>query len=171
MQKQNYRPPHLHTLRNTYRTSGDYAYINLRRRDGTTLETKIDIQDLHKASSIKGTWSPSYDSRMNTFYVMTKVDGKTVFLHRFILDAKPGTDVDHKNHDTLNNTRKNIVVCSHADNMKNCQPHKNNTSGVPGISYDKSRNKYEAYRWENGKKKHLGRRNTLREAEELLHGF
>ncbi|WP_394913266.1 HNH endonuclease [uncultured Robinsoniella sp.] len=134
------------------------------------VETKIDKTDLNRAASISGTWSPSYENRTDTFYVMTKVKGKTILLHRFILSAPRGTDVDHKNHDTLNNTRENIIVGSHADNMRNCRPHRTNTSGIPGISYSKKRNRYEVYKWIDGKKKHLGRRKTLEEAKVLLYG-
>ena len=100
---------------------------------------------------------------------MAKIDGKTVWLHRFILDAPRGTDVDHRNHNTLDNTRQNIVVGSHADNMRNCRPRRNTTTGIPGISYDKRRSSYEVYKRINGKKKHIGRRKTLEEAKVLLY--
>lgn len=48
-----------------------------------------------------------------SFYVATSVrtDGKskTVYLHRLILQAKPGMDVHHKDENTLNNVEENLV--------------------------------------------------------------
>ena len=46
------------------------------------------------------------------FYVATSIrqDGKnrTVYLHRFIMNAKPGMDVHHKNRDPLDNQEENL---------------------------------------------------------------
>jgi hypothetical protein len=48
-------------------------------------------------------------------------NGKNQFMHRFImgLHYKDGLVVDHKNHNTLDNRRSNLRVCTQSDNMKN----------------------------------------------------
>jgi hypothetical protein len=42
-----------------------------------------------------------------------------ILMHRLILDAPKGMDVDHIDHNRLNNTRENIRICTHAENMMN----------------------------------------------------
>jgi hypothetical protein len=58
------------------------------------------------------------------FYAATGVkgpDGKRtqIYMHRLITGAPKGKDVDHINHDTLDNRRANLRVGSHLDNMRN----------------------------------------------------
>jgi len=70
-------------------------------------------------------------------YRNIKTDGrqKNVYLHRLILDAPTGFDVDHANHDTLDNRRCNIRLASRSQNSFNRQYPKNyNQSGFHGVS-------------------------------------
>jgi hypothetical protein len=78
-----------------------------------------------------------------------KIDGKytdkTVCMHRQILGAPDGLDVDHKNGDKLDNRRENIRVCTRSFNLANI--HTPNGSkllprGVTLNSNSKSRKKY-----------------------------
>ena len=59
---------------------------------------------------------------------------------------------------------KNYEQKRHAENCKTTTPNKNNKTGVRGVCYDKSRQKYMAYIEFNGKKQYLGRFNTIEEA-------
>jgi len=54
----------------------------------------------------------------------------TVSMHREIMDAPEGMVVDHINHETLDNQRKNLRVCSSADNMKNIRSKQGTVLGV-----------------------------------------
>lgn len=63
-------------------------------------------------------------------------EGKTaiVLMHREIMQAERGQDVDHiKTGDTLNNQRSNLRLCTRSQNMMNHGPHSNNTSGFKGV--------------------------------------
>jgi hypothetical protein len=40
-------------------------------------------------------------------------------LHRFLMAAPPGSKVDHRDGDGLNNTRENLRVCTHSQNHRN----------------------------------------------------
>src|SRR3990167_2235442 len=62
----------------------------------------------------------------------------TVFLHRFILNAPKGLEVDHINGNGLDNRRKNIRLCTKKENMQNRRISINNTSGYKGVYYHKS---------------------------------
>lgn len=79
---------------------------------------------------------------------------RRVLLHRLVMDAKDGEIVDHRNRNKLDNRRCNLRICSAKDNARN-------RSGVTGVSFDKSRNKW-AVRY---LRKFYGRYETKAEAE------
>jgi len=80
-----------------------------------------------------------------TFYAYRKVNGVSILMHRVILDAKTGKEVDHKDRDGLNNQRNNIRLCVHKENQRNREAQRNSKSGHKGVSWDKSRNKWTAH--------------------------
>lgn len=97
-----------------------------------------------------------------TFYAVrtfTKPNGKRgrVYLHRFILEADGCKQVDHHNHDGLDNRRSNLRLCSASENQSNRKMQKNNSSGFRGVFWDKRNKKWMAMiQWEN-KKTTIGR--------------
>lgn len=42
---------------------------------------------------------------------------RSIQMHRLIVDAPEGMDVDHKDGDGLNNSRNNLRVCTHMQNI------------------------------------------------------
>jgi len=99
-------------------------------------------------------------------YRTVKKDGKrtTVRMHRLIMNAPDGLDVDHINHDKLDNRRSNLRVCSRSYNIRNKTKNHNLTSKYKGVSYDKGRKKWCAFICVNYKKSNLGRFNSEIEA-------
>ena len=85
--------------------------------------------------------------------------------------------VDHIDHDRLNNRIENLRLVTNSINGKNTKMHKNNTTGVTGVTFDKNRNKYKAQIVVNHKLDNLGRFNTFEEAvqarlqAEIKYGF
>ena len=55
----------------------------------------------------------------------------SVLLHRFVLNAPKGVQVDHQNGDGLNCTRANLRRASHAENQRNRRSH--NRHGYKGV--------------------------------------
>ena len=89
---------------------------------------------------------------------------KRILMHRVILRAPEGWYVDHRNHQTLDNQRINLRICSNRQNQHNCVLRKDSSSGFKGVSWDANRKKYQAQIKLNGRTAFLGRFNDLKEA-------
>lgn len=126
-------------MKNQFVIDGEECVIELHRRDGTTLSTWINASDLPRVSSIKGSWVAKWSPSANTFYVHTGCPRK--LLHRWILKLPKGrrrrskVQVDHDDHNGLNNRRSNLITCSNAVNGFNRKgPMPNTVSGIRGVS-------------------------------------
>ena len=89
--------------------------------------------------------------------------------HRVIWKMTYGSEpevIDHIDGNAANNRLGNLRNVSHAVNMRNASIRMDNKSGVPGVHFDKSRKRYLAYVDIDGKRKNIGRFNTLEEAAE-----
>lgn len=86
----------------------------------------------------------------------TKRRQRQVRMHRLIMGAGKNDEVDHINHNTLDNRKCNLRLVSHAENMRNKALQINNKTGVPGVSFNKSKNKWSAGIGTNGKFKEIG---------------
>ena len=85
------------------------------------------------------------------------VNSKGIFIHRLIMGVDETDDViDHIDHDTLNNTKRNLRIVSKSENAMNRK--------CDGVTFDKLRNKWQAAIVAYGKKYFLGRYNTKEEA-------
>lgn len=51
--------------------------------------------------------------------VTAHIDGKPVYMHRLIMDAPQGLEVDHVNRDVADNRRANLRLCTRAQNARN----------------------------------------------------
>lgn len=74
-------------------------------------------------------------------------------------------EIDHIDRDKLNNKISNLRGVSNQQNQRNRKVSKNNTSGTTGVS--RFRGKWQASIKVDGKKIHLGIRNSLEEAVKL----
>ena len=90
--------------RTKFYQENDYAY-------GYTSNTKqkflIDLEDVEFAQ--KYTWHESDQG-----YIMSRIDGKLVRLHRILMNCPDGMDVDHIKHNTYDNRKSQLrlVTCS-----------------------------------------------------------
>lgn len=97
----------------------------------------------------------------------THVNGKYVvlYLHRVLLNAKPGQYVDHINGDRSDNRRANLRLCTQSQNCMNSRKQNRPTSSIyKGVCFYKSRNKWVANIRIRGKNLNLGYFATEREA-------
>lgn len=75
-----------------------------------------------------------------------------IYMHRQLLDAPQGLEVDHINHDGLDNRRANLRLTTPSQNNANRRSLRAATSSYKGVIYQKNR---KAWRAEFGGK-HLG---------------
>ena len=76
----------------------------------------------------------------------------------------PENDIDHRDKNPSNNIMSNLREISRPCNIRNSLISKNNSSGVTGVSFDESRNKWAACISVNYKTIHLGRYKDFDEA-------
>lgn len=120
----------------------------------------------------KYTWRIQYDK--GNFYArcFIKINGVFVSkkMHRMILGISNSDKphVDHKNHDGLDNRRRNIRVATIAENTRNFGINSRSTTGYKGVYLYKSPNpnagKYTAATRFNGQRIHGGYFKTAIEA-------
>jgi len=88
-----------------------------------------------------------------------KVSGKqkTQKMHRLITNCPADMDVDHANHDKLDNRKDNLRVCSQSENTHNQKVRTYaKTSVYKGVYFNKQAGKWRAQIKLNNKLKHLG---------------
>jgi len=126
--------------------------------------TLVDDQDYARLSKYK---CQLVNSTEGKYYASVKIDGTNLYLHRFIMGAKKGQIIDHKNGEGLDNQRDNLRVCTHSQNGANRKPSKNGTSEYLGVSLTTIRHKYNYWQAQisiNKKIKKLGNFKTEIEA-------
>jgi hypothetical protein len=89
-------------------------------RGGVALVDATDYDRVMEA----GPWSTSRCGENKTtgrpkIYVRATRGRGQRLLHRFVVDAPAGFDVDHENHDTFDNRRVNLRVCTRSQNNAN----------------------------------------------------
>lgn len=94
------------------------------------------------------------DDRRRGLYAVADIDGRTVRMHRLIAGAQPGQRVDHRNHDGLDNRRRNLRLCTNQQNARNRRPNTVSQSGMKGVSV--SRGRYQVSICIDGKAQYLG---------------
>lgn|SRR5574341_661910 len=96
---------------------------------------------------------------------------KTILMHREIMgvnEASRHTFVDHSDRDTLNNTKDNLRVCSHAQNQWNKAKSDKKTSIYKGVSWDRQYSKWRVSICFGGKTRNLGRFDDELKAAEVF---
>lgn len=115
----------------------------------------VDDEDYEYATRFKwvahrawGTW---YCERTTT------INGRDVSfkLHRVLMNAPKGLEVDHRNGDGLDNRRQNLRLATRIQNGFNRRKPKNNTSGYKGVTSAYG-GKWEASVSANKIRHHLG---------------
>lgn len=96
------------------------------------------------------------------------VDRERHLLHRvawlFVHGSLPDENIKAKNGNYADIRIANLEPQSFADTIRNAKTRSTNTSGVKGVSWDKTKNKWQATITQDYKQVHLGRYDTFEEA-------
>lgn len=82
------------------------------------------------------------------------------FMHRMVMNPPEGMEVDHVNHDPLDNRKLNLRIATSSQNHQN----QRSKGDFKGVWWDASRQKWQARIKISRKTKHLGRFGTAKEA-------
>jgi hypothetical protein len=136
----------------------EYAEIILYNvRSEEIARTKIDLDDVDKVSNIK--WCHSSGRCIGD------TNNGGILLSRFVMNVEDSKIiVDHINRKPLDNRKNNLRLCTIKENSYNASLAKNNTSGIMGVYWDKSRNKFASNISPNDKKVYLGRFENIEDA-------
>lgn len=126
----------LNTIKSTSKYYGKYVAL-------------VDDEDFESVS--KFYWS--VNKSRDTLYVVGRVNGVRIKLHHFIMGTK---DIDHINHNTLDNRRSNLRKATRHQNVINRRSMKNGTSKFKGVHWYKATEKWQSQVQINGKKTHIG---------------
>lgn len=128
-------------IKNKYIIQNDIVLVycdNIKDKDIITKVSVNTFNDKMKDFNVK--WFAKWNEHTSSYYIQcTKYmgshkNGKTIFLHRFLTNAKQGEYVDHINHDTIDNTDNNLRKISDAENCKNrMSKNSNNKSGYRNV--------------------------------------
>ncbi|MBY0052294.1 HNH endonuclease [Brevibacillus agri] len=158
-------------MKNDYIVVGEVTKILLRRK-GEIIETIISTRDLEKVLKYKYTWFASWSHHTQSYYVLGYTPQKRISLHRFLLDDPEGLEVDHINHDTLDNRRQNLRAVTQQVNAQNRKgATRRSRSGVRGVHWDAPKQKWQVRIPINGVRKCLGLFYTIEEAKSALEAY
>lgn len=107
------------------------------------------------------TWFAWFNKCTKTYYALRNIPGTrtrctTQSMARLIMQAKPGQWVDHINHDTLDNRRQNLRLCSGSQNGANRLKLPGCSSRFKGVSWHNQGRKWCARIKKHGQGMHLG---------------
>lgn len=106
-------------------------YINLNGIYGKGTSTKVSDEDYTEL--IKYKWTLSSPKNQRRQFVRTRIGKNScVAMSRFIMGFPKDLYVDHKDGDTLNNTRENLRICTPLQNTVNSVRHYNKKA-VDGV--------------------------------------
>lgn len=92
----------------------------------------VDSEDYKWLNQFKWCFNNGYAVRH--VRLSPRVKQTRLMMHRVIMNAPEGMEVDHVNSNRLDNRRNNLRICSPIQNSFNRQIPANNTSGFKGVT-------------------------------------
>ncbi len=118
----------------------------------------VDDEDYKGLNKYK--WRAQYIKSTGSFYAVrtdcSEKKQEKIYMHRQIMNTPKGMHTDHKSHNTLNNRKHNLRVCTSSQNFMNSKTYFNNHSGITGVSWHKRDKRWQAMITINKKQIHLG---------------
>jgi hypothetical protein len=131
--------------------------------------TMVDDEDFDKLSKYK--WMAT--TQRKTSYAGRDLSlgggkSKRIYMHSILAKTPKGFVTDHIDGNSLNNQKKNLRVCTNAENLRNSGKPITNSSGFKGVSFHKQTGKYRARITLNRKEIYLGEYKSKEVAHEIV---
>lgn len=151
---------------NEYKVVDNYVIVYLRLRAGEQYETYVDLEDLQRLKDFGYHWHLSWNKKGKCYYCkctirskdIEKYNRRSLYLHSYIMGLYK--QVDHINHNTLDNRKENLRVLTKDENNlyrkgANC----NSVTGYRNVSYikDDKKKPYHVQLQVDGKNTVLGK--------------
>lgn len=98
---------------NEFEVNKNVAYVKLKKKNGSIIDTKIDAEDLQRLLE-GGTWFAEWNKDFNGYLAKHYIDGnmhkEKQSLQSFILNVDSKTPIKHLNGNTLDNTKSNLEI-------------------------------------------------------------
>jgi hypothetical protein len=135
---------------------GDHYFMNLKHG----YVTVFDPEDAHL--TLTGTFYAQLSTTKHSAYVYCRrrigvKKYKSVLLHREIMNAPKGIDVDHRFGNGLDNRKRHLRLATESQNSRNRRPSKNGSSKYLGVCWDKQKSRWYAAICHDYKVKYIGR--------------
>jgi len=125
----------------------------------------VDNDDYGRINQFK--WYAKYNKHTDGYYAVRnvrKANGKQTkqLMHRFIMNCPTDKQIDHRNHDTLDNRKYNLRIVTNSQNQWNTKCRKKAASCYKGVYLMKRKYKNTIYMYWgaeigiNGKRAYLG---------------
>jgi len=122
----------------------------------------VDAEDFEWLS--QWNWYAQWNPETNSFYARRGFKPPIHMSHAILHCIGHKQPVDHENHDTLDNRKRNLRKCTYKKNAANRRMHINNVSGLKGVCWHKGHRKWSAQIMIHGKRKYLGFFQSAKEA-------
>jgi len=128
----------------------------------------VDDEDFERLNAYK--WYAMWNQSAKSYYAARMSPRKKgekrhmISMHRYIMVAKPGEKVDHRNRNTLDNQKSNLRICTQGQNNTNVGVRTDNKSGFKGVSWHGASKRWQADICVNGNGKYIGIYSTPEEA-------
>ena len=153
---------------NEIRIKEDYAEVIIKSPKYGIFTVLISIEDVERVSGYSWSIHPQNGKcKEKMFYYPSSYNCLPYrLLHRYIMDAPKGLYVDHINHNTLDNRRENLRICTPSENKFNSEQYLTNSSGEKGVFFDYfiPTPKWKAFIKYKYKMIHIGYYDTFEEA-------
>ena len=116
----------------------------------------VDDEDFEYLNQWKWFYDGLYASRM--------IGRSRIRMHRVIMKTVEGMETDHINHNSLDNRKENLRICTHAENLRNQNIQTKSRSGFKGVRFHTLHKKWIAQIKINQKVKYLGLFSTSEKA-------
>ena len=141
---------------NVYEVFDDYVVFYYTNPKGKSFEIKFSLCDLDRILALDGKVFARYNWSNEQYYAsITRYEGqdengksinRNIRLHTYIMETAGSghmVNVDHINHDTLDNRRENLRIVEARHNSSNRKgANKNSGTGVRNVNYIKKCDQY-----------------------------